>query len=169
LLELAVLTFFPGLLIIAALGDLVTYRIPNWLSVALIVLFGATAVGDGLEWMVVGAHAILALLLLLVGMGLFALRLLGGGDAKLLAATGLWMGWAALPAYLIWVTVTGGLLAAMVLTFRKIPMSEGFAAPKWVSRLHDPREGIPYGIAIASGALIALPSSIWFEKISSPF
>ena len=168
LLELAVFTLFPGLLVIAAIGDLLTFRIPNWISLALIALFGVSAGLAGLDWMTLAIHLASGAALLAIGMGLFALRLLGGGDAKLLAAIGLWMGWVALPAYLVWVTMAGGALAAVVLLFRKTPLPENFDAPTWVSRLHSSHEGIPYGIAIGTGAMMALPHTVWFAALSNP-
>jgi len=168
-LEIIVLTIFPGLLVVAAVGDLLTYRIPNWISLALVCLFVIAALVAGLDWMVIAIHVGMALALLTVGMGLFALKLLGGGDAKIFAAIGLWLGFAALPPYLVWVTLSGGLLAASVLLFRKLSMSKSFSAPAWLARLHNKEEGIPYGIAIAAGALLALPDSIWFEYVTTVF
>ena len=169
MLEIFVLTIFPGLLIVAAVGDLLTYRIPNWISVALVGLFAVAALVAGLDWMAIAIHAGVAISLLVLGMGLFALKLLGGGDAKLFAAIGLWLGFAALPIYLFWVTVSGGLLAASVLLFRKVSLPTDFTAPEWLARLHNKQEGIPYGIAIAAGALLALPNAIWFEHVTTAF
>lgn len=169
MLEILVLTIFPGLLIVAAVGDLVTYRIPNWISAALVGLFAAAALAAGLDWMAIAIHVGVAVALLAIGMGLFALKLLGGGDAKLFAAIGLWLGFVALPIYLFWVTVAGGLLAASVLLFRKVSLPTNFAAPEWLVRLHNKQEGIPYGIAISAGALVALPNAIWFEHVTTAF
>lgn len=168
-LDLVVLTLFPALLVGAAAGDLLTFRIPNWVSIAVVALFVPAAVLAGFDWTQAGLHAALALCLLAGGMGLFAMGLLGGGDAKLLAATGLWMGWGALPAYLVWAALIGGVLAAMVLLFRKMPLAgiEGRAA--WIGRLHDRQQGIPYGIALAGGALMALPQTIWFDRLATSF
>ncbi len=167
-LELAVLTLFPALLVVAAVGDLLTFRIPNWVPLALAGLFIGTGVLAGLGWEAFGLHAALAALLLLVGMGLFALNLLGGGDAKLLAAVGLWMGWAAMGAYLAWAAIAGGILALALLLFRKVNLPENLTPPPWIARLHSKQEGIPYGIALAAGALMALPQTIWFELVAAP-
>jgi len=167
-LELAVLTIFPALLVVAAVGDLLTFRIPNWVSLALAGLFVVTGVLAGLGWEAFGFHVALAMMLLLVGMGLFALNLLGGGDAKLLAAVGLWMGWAAMGTYLVWAAIAGGILAVLLILFRKITLPERLTVPLWVARLHSKHEGIPYGIALAVGALMALPQTIWFELVVTP-
>lgn len=169
MLEIIVLTIFPGLLIVAAVGDLLTYRIPNWISLALVCLFAISVLVAGLDWMVIAIHAGVAVALLAVGMGLFALKLLGGGDAKLLAAIGLWLGFTPLLPYLFWITVVGGLLAASVLLFRKLSFPTDFSAPAWLARLHNKQEGIPYGIAIAAGALLALPNAIWFGHVTTAF
>lgn len=167
-LELAVLTIFPALLVVAAVGDLLTFRIPNWVSLALAGLFVVAGALAGIGWEAFGFHLALAAGLLLLGMGLFALNLLGGGDAKLLAAVGLWMGWAAMGPYLAWAAIAGGILAVLLLLFRKMTLPERLTAPPWVARLHSKHEGIPYGIALAAGALMALPQTIWFELVVTP-
>ena len=166
--QIVVLTILPALLIIAAINDLMTFRIPNWVSLALLGLFLAAAPFAGMSWMIIGSHLALGAALLLVGMAMFALNLLGGGDAKLLAAVGIWMGWAAMPIYLVWAAIAGGLLALTILMFRRAPLVAAAAETPWIARLHDKQAGIPYGIALAAGALIALPHTVWFALLVTP-
>ncbi len=168
MLQIVILTILPALLIIAAVHDLLTFRIPNWVSLALLGLFLVVAPFAGLSWTIIGSHLALGAALLLVGMAMFAMNLLGGGDAKLLAAVGVWMGWLALPVYLVWAAIIGGLLALAVLTFRRTPLATMISATPWISRLHDKQAGIPYGIALAAGALIALPQTVWFAVAVTP-
>jgi len=165
LLELIIMLAFPALLVVAAVGDLMTYRIPNWLSLALLALFCVAVLLSDMTWLQAGIHAGIGLVLLGVGMALFSYNLLGGGDAKLLAAAGVWMGWTALPAYLVWTAFAGGLLALCLVLFRRTPLPAGLPLSPWVARLHDRQAGIPYGIALAVGALMALPQTFWFAAL----
>ena len=91
--------------------------------------------------------------LLAVGTPMFAAGKLGGGDVKLLAATGLWFDFSSALWMLIAVALAGGVLALTVLVLRAI--SWGEQARQRVVLLR-PKGGIPYGIAIAAGALIAM-------------
>ncbi len=166
--QIIVLTILPALLIIAAVNDLMTFRIPNWISLALLGLFLVVAPLAGLGWMIIASHLALGFVLLLAGMAMFAMNLLGGGDAKLLAAVGLWMGLPAMPAYLAWAAIAGGLLALTILMFRRAPLAAAVAETPWIARLHDKEAGIPYGIALAAGALIALPQTAWFALLAMP-
>jgi prepilin peptidase CpaA len=167
-LQVVILTIFPALLIIAAVSDLLTFKIPNWISFGLLGLFVVVAPFSGLSWLIVTSHLVLGVVLLLVGMVMFSMNLLGGGDAKLLAAVGLWTGWLALPVYLLWAAMVGGILALTLMMFRKAPLVAGMKATPWIARLHDEQAGIPYGIALSAGALIALPQTVWFALAVTP-
>ena len=78
---------------------------------------------------------------------------LGGGDVKLLAAVGLWFDFSGALGMLIAVALAGGLLALLVLVVRSIGWSEEMRRRVVLLR---PGGGIPYGVAIAAGALIAM-------------
>lgn len=157
-LALALLAVMPVLAVVAGLHDLITFRIPNWLTIALAVAFVPAALIIGLSPAQWGVHLGIGLAALVVGMGLFALRWVGGGDAKLIAATCLWLGLGGLAPFLIWTAVFGGLLSIVLLTARKyVPFVPG--APGWVDQLLEPKGGAPYGVAIAGGALMAFPHS----------
>jgi len=161
-LQTTILTLFPALLIVAAISDLLTFRIPNWVSLALVGLFVVAVSFAGMSWAMIAGHVALGLALLFAGMAMFAMNLLGGGDAKLMAAIGLWVGWTSLPVYLAWTAIIGGLLALSLLMFRRVPLAAAMQTRPWISRLHDRDAGIPYGIALAAGALFALPQTVWF-------
>ena len=94
-LQLLVLAVFPALVIVAAVHDLTTFTIPNWISLALVALFLPAALIAGLSLGQLGMAAAVGFVLLCVGIGMFAMGWIGGGDAKLLAAAGLWLGWPA--------------------------------------------------------------------------
>jgi prepilin peptidase CpaA len=97
---------------------------------------------------------------LVMGMGMFALNWIGGGDAKLFAAAALWLGWPAAGVYLVVTAMAGGGLAMLLLSMRAPALRPLFSmAPGWLGRLASPGENVPYGVAIAAGALAAFPQS----------
>ncbi len=150
------LLFF-SIMALAAFYDLTTYTIPNFLPLFLIGAFAAFALWQALPWSLLAAHAGTGFAMLLIGWGMFALGLLGGGDAKLFAATSLWMGWHGLLNYLIMFSLCGGVLALSLLLFRRLPLLERLARHGWIATLHDKAQGVPYGIALAAGAMLAWP------------
>lgn len=158
-LALLLLAILPGMVIVAALSDVTSMTIPNWISAVLVVGFFPTALIVGLDLASVATHVGVAVVALVVVMGLFALGWLGGGDAKLIAAVALWMGVSGAGLFVLWIAVAGGVLSLMLMIMRAClaPMAAG--APGWVGQLLTPRGDIPYGVAIAAGALMAFPSS----------
>ena len=162
--QTALLMIFPALVILGGVKDLVSYRIPNWISLALIAGFLAAA-GAGLA--AGAAPGALAMNLaaglagLVLGVALFALGWIGGGDAKLFAAAALWIGWPGAVTYLGVTAVAGGAFSVLLLSLRS-PLARPLvlAGPAWFARLGEPGENVPYGVAIAIGALTAYPASI---------
>jgi len=90
---------------------------------------------------------------------------MGGGDAKILAAASLWFGFSHLMVYLLYASVFGGALTLLLLQFRQWPLPYQLAGQAWLSRLHAKESGIPYGIALAIGALIIYPETDWVKTI----
>ena len=149
---------FPALVLFAAARDATSFRIPNWISLALVALFPAAAFAAGMPWQAMVLNAGVGAAVLVAGMAMFALRWLGGGDAKLFAAVALWVGWPALINFGVGAALTGGVLALALLTLRSPGMRPlVLLGPSWMTRLAEPGEGVPYGVAIAAGALAALP------------
>lgn len=162
MLTVALLSLFPALVAYAAVSDLLTMRIPNWLSLALVAAFAAFTLAGGLPWDAALMHVAAAALVLTVCFTLFALGWIGGGDAKLAAATALWLGFGVLVDYLIVSTFAGGALTLLILYLRDQPLPAFALNWSWVLRLHDRKEGVPYGIALAGAALMIYPQSpIW--------
>lgn len=162
MLEYVLLLTFPALVAFGGAYDLLTMTIPNRVSIILVALFPATALVAGLPLHDVLAHVSAGLLVFAVTIVLFAVGGFGGGDAKLLSAAALWIGLDQLLPFLLYVTLFGGLLAIVVLGFRKNPLVFPHA-PDWALKLHRPGTGIPYGIAIASAALAVYPTTAWFS------
>ncbi|CAN7191919.1 MULTISPECIES: A24 family peptidase [unclassified Phenylobacterium] len=160
LLQAALLLFFPVLVIVGALRDLTSFTIPNWISGVLIIAFFPAALLLGLTPMSIGAHLLVGLGALAVGIAMFALRWIGGGDAKLFAAAALWLGAPAALTYVVMTGLAGGALALALISLRS-PILRPYvlSGPAWFGRLADPEEAVPYGVAIAAGALAAFAAS----------
>ena len=153
------LSLLPILMIVSALSDLATMTIPNRVSIALVLAFYPTAFLDGLSVQTVAISTGVGLGFLTAGMAMFALRWCGGGDAKLFAAAGLWIGLPGLAHYLMWTALGGGLFSLSLILMRGWAQPYAAGAPAWLGRLLEPKGDIPYGVAIAAGALAAFPES----------
>lgn len=156
---LILLGVMPALVIVAGLKDLISMKIPNWISGLLILGFFPAALLLGLAPMAVAIHVGVAVAVLLIGMGLFALHLLGGGDVKLMAAACLWLGAPGSGVFVLSTAVIGGLLCLILILARAWLQPYLAGGPGWVVRLMEPRGDIPYGVAIAAGVLVAWPAS----------
>ena len=158
LFQAVLLLVFPAGVIAAALYDATSYTIPNRLSAGLALAFIPVALLMGLPFATFGLCVAVGVAALAVGVAVFALGWMGGGDAKLAAACLLWLGPAAAVPFLLWTGVAGGALAVGLLSLRKAPGLAGLG-PQWMGRLLQPGGDVPYGLAIAVGALAAFPLS----------
>ena len=160
--EYPLLLVFPAAMAFAAAFDLFTMTIPNRISLALVAAFCLIAPISGLPWQTIAIHVATGFGMLVVGIVLFARGVVGGGDAKLLAAASLWLGFDSLFEFLTMVAMLGGVLAVVILAYRKA-VPEGFLGqPQWLVKLHSKESGIPYGVAISAAAMILYPASPWF-------
>jgi prepilin peptidase CpaA len=163
---IALLVIFPAAMAYAAASDLVSMTISNWLCLGLVATFALCALLLGLSWSEIGGHFAAGGLVLLICFGLFAAGWIGGGDAKLAAATALWLGFAQLMPYLLLASVFGGALTLLILKLRSQPLPALAENWSWARRLHSAKEGVPYGIALAFSALFILPeTAIWRAAI----
>jgi len=106
------------------------------------------------------------LLVLAGGILLFIPGWIGGGDAKLAAAVALWLGFDHVLLFLLGAALTGGSLATAILALRQMPVPAVIATQPWAARLLSRGGGIPYGIALAVGALWVYPQTAWFTGLS---
>jgi prepilin peptidase CpaA len=162
LLHVSVLAFFPALMALSASMDLLTLTIPNriCLSLALGYLVLAALLGVSAGDMLLNISCGLAILA--IAFVMFARGWVGGGDAKLAAATALWLGWSSVLDYSVAAAIYGGVLTLIILSARRMPLPAALARFAWVARLHDCKTGVPYGIALAAAGLIQYPGSrIW--------
>jgi len=155
------LLLFPALMAFAASSDLFTMTISNRLSLALTAGFFLLTLAIGMDLPTFGMHLGAAALVLVVSFGFFTQGWIGGGDAKLAAATALWFGFDHLLDYLIYASLFGGALTLLIIQFRKLPLPAPLARQPWIQRLHDSGGGVPYGIALAAAALAVYPKTIW--------
>jgi len=163
--ELARLIFFPALMAFAASSDLLTMTISNRVSLVLVAGFFALAGMSGMAALEIAYHVAAALAVLLVAFVFFARNWIGGGDAKLAAATALWLGFDHLLEYLLYASVFGGVLTLLLLQFRFLPLPGRLASQEWLQRLHRKNGGVPYGIALAAAALVVYPQTQWMTSI----
>jgi prepilin peptidase CpaA len=155
------LTLFPAMMAFAASSDLLTMTISNRVSLILVVGFVALAAIGGVSAADVLSHLAAGCVVLVAAFSLFARGVIGGGDAKLAAATALWLGFDHLLPYLVYASLIGGALSVALIWFRMAPLPAWLARHEWAQRLHGKDAGVPYGIALAAAALAVYPDTAW--------
>jgi len=165
LIQAISLTLFPAVMAFAASSDLFTMTIANRVSLILVGGFGLLALLSGMSLANLMSHAEAAAVVLVVVFIFFSRGWIGGGDAKLAAATALWLGFAHLPDYLIYASLFGGALTLLIVQFRALPLPQAFIGREWAERLHRRGAGVPYGIALAAAALWVYPQTEWMASI----
>ena len=145
----------------AGLRDVATFKIRNELVVFLLAIYAALAPLAGFGAMDIGLSAAAALMVLAGMFVFFALGWIGGGDVKLAAVVALWLGAQNTLTFILYTAVAGGLLSLVLLQFRSVALPASFRHVPWISQLHEPRSGVPYGVAIASAALLIFPATPW--------
>ncbi len=146
----AILWFIGGQLFAAA-GDALWMRIPNRLILILAAGFAVTAALSHPGWTDLAANLATGAAILAGGAVLFSRGWMGGGDVKLLAVTGLWLGPAATPALLLLTALAGGLLTLTIIACHALGVDR--LAQGRIAALRPPMDRVPYGIAIAAAAI----------------
>jgi prepilin peptidase CpaA len=159
------LTLFPATMAFAASSDLFTMTIANRVSLVLVGGFFVLAVLTGMNPPAIGWHVAAGAAVLVISFVLFSCGWVGGGDAKLAAATALWFGFAHLLDYLLYASIFGGALTLFLIQFRLLPLPRLFAGREWIERLHRTGGGVPYGIALAAAALLVYPHTEWMAAL----
>lgn len=162
-LTLPLVALFPLLMAFAASSDLLTMRISNKLVLITTLGFFAVALAAGLPLEEIGMHVACAALVLAVGFAFFAFGWIGGGDAKLAAATTLWLGFSMMLPYLVMASLLGGALTMAILAARRWPLPKRLQSVAWLDRLHDKKTGVPYGIALAAAGLLVYSDTAIFQ------
>jgi prepilin peptidase CpaA len=165
IIDLLRLTLFPAVMAFAASSDLITMTISNRVSIILVGGFLALALMSGMPTMEVLSHAGAGAVVLVVTFGFFTCGWIGGGDAKLAAATAMWFGFDYLLNYLLYASLMGGALTLLLIEVRLVPLPGLLAGQFWAQRLHRKDGDIPYGIALAGAALLVYPDTPWMKAI----
>jgi len=172
MIEAAILVIFPFAMAFAMVSDLLSMTIQNRVSLILVGAFTILAPLTGMGWDVYALHFVAGLTVLTATFGLFAIRAMGGGDAKLMAAIAVWFGWdVQLVSYLAFASVLGGMLTLWVLAYRGSPIAIFAGRFEFMRRLAQQDIGIPYGIALGAAGLLTFPQSalgVWvLDRLSS--
>ncbi|EDQ35409.2 Flp pilus assembly protein, protease CpaA [Hoeflea phototrophica DFL-43] len=167
MVEAAIFIVLPLCLAIAAFTDILTMKIPNRVSIVLGLSFFVVAPLSGMDLATFGWSIVAALIVFAVCFALFAVNVMGGGDAKILSAAALWYGFSSdLVVFLGFTGIYGGLLALVVLMLRanqNILLVSPVPIPM---HFFKDRAGIPYGVAIGAAAFSTYPDSrIFIEAI----
>ncbi len=157
---------FPFAFAYAAATDLLTMTISNRITLSLAAGFVPMALLAGMPLEAFGLHLAAGGAMLALTFLLFAMGWIGGGDAKLAAVAALWLGWSPQTIEFVGLaSLFGGALTLAILGFRQVPLPAFAFRSPWILRLHDADTGIPYGIALAAGALAVYPRSIWMTAL----
>jgi prepilin peptidase CpaA len=165
MLSTLALFIFPVLMAYAASSDLLTMRIANWLVLVVALAYLGLALFVQLPWDQIGWAAVAAVAVLVVAFAFFAFGWIGGGDAKLVAASSLWIGLSFMLQYLVYAALLGGALTLIILAFRRYPLPDWLSRHKWIDRLHDTKSGVPYGIALATAGILVYPDTPIFVRL----
>ncbi len=156
----------PILMIVAAASDVTTYRIPNWLTGLTAFAFLPVAYLSGMPMAEFGSHLLTGIVLFVVGYIFFTLRLFGGGDAKLMAAAGLWFGFGQSLNFLFLTVLAGGVLALAVALLALIQMHFDISGASFGQSLKKLSPKVPYGLALAVGAILAFPQTWIMQHVA---
>ena len=168
MIEAAALIVFPILMAFAASSDLLTMTISNRISIALVGSFLALGLALQMPWLVMAEHLSCGGVILAITFALYCRGWIGGGDAKLAAATAVWLGWANVFDYGLVASAFGGILTMAILMLRRWPLPQWLARQQWLARLHEHGGGVPYGIALAAAGLFVYPDTqIWLRVIQA--
>ncbi len=168
MLNIMTLVFFPSIMVFSALSDLFTMTISNRISIALVLVFLPFAMLAGLSMADIGIHVACGFGVLVATFTMFAMGWIGGGDAKLAAATALWIGWDHLLDFGTVSALIGGALTLAILAIRQVPLPRFAWTIEWMMRLHERGAGVPYGIALAAAGLFVYPQTLlWSAAIAA--
>jgi prepilin peptidase CpaA len=165
ILDIFRLLLFPALMAFAAASDLFTMTISTRVSLALVAGFLVLALLSGMGLHDILSHIGAGAAVLAIAFACFAMGWVGGGDAKVAAGAALWFGFGHLMNYLVYASLFGGVLTLLLLQFRQWPLPYSLAGQAWLLKLHAKESGIPYGIALAIGALMIYPETEWIRAV----
>lgn len=154
--------------VMAAMSDFKGMIIPNMHSV---IIFGLFVGCYAVLWLLGGADVFSPLLSHVLGFvlvfagsfALFAFKLWGAGDQKLISAFSIWMGFSAIPVFLVYTSLFGGMLGLIALYLKKYKPVKEPPKDSWIDKVQSGVGKVPYGIAIALGALASFAKIGYFS------
>ena len=170
MLHFLCLVLLPTLLMAAATWDVLTFKIPNWLTLLTAALFFPLAFATGLPLGVFAWHIAGGMLLFAIGFIMFQFGLLGGGDAKLLASAGLWFGMANIYSFIVFAALAGFAQVVFMVLWSFIMLSLDIAGisdthTRLWSKLRSMTPNVPFGFAIALGGIVAFRGTWWMHVL----
>ena len=162
ILPFLMLMIFAASMLTTVYKDATTMTIPNWTSLLVLAGFFLVVPFAWQGWAIFGEHLASGMLMFAIGFAMFAFGWLGGGDAKLMAATSFWWTFPDLLNYVFYTTLAGGALGIFILFGRQFVPARVLTHP-WMYRMIKDDKHMPYGLALAFGAFVTLPQSEIFN------
>ena len=144
-----------GLLAWCAVEDIRTRTIPHAAIAAIILVYALYALAGHADWV---SGLISGTILLVAGFLLFYFHIMGGGDAKLIAAMGLWVGLGHVVPFILYTAMAGGLVTLAVLLIHRLKSRN-------LDNIVGSTPTVPYGVAIALGGSMATWQAFLTEAI----
>ncbi len=144
---------FAGLIFSAAISDILRFRIPNRVSIALVLLYPTylLSAAQPVDWL---SAITVAAACLTVGFLLFSIKACGAGDAKLFAAAALWAGPELILLFGLYTSLAGGVMVLfMWLQHRLARAPSASMILQTTADVGFAKQPMPYGAAIAVGGL----------------
>lgn len=163
--------FFPFAVILAGFYDIDRYEIPHFIPISLSVIFIIFAcLSPHFTWEIIGYHFLTAFCVFIIGFILFITLHFGGGDAKILSAIALWLGFNDFIIFLNYLCFVGGGVAFFLCYFRTFPCYPIILMNRWTSNLYLGTAGtpnaIPYAVPIAISLLLILPKTFLYQMLT---
>ena len=148
---------FPFVMILAMVADFRTFEIPHSLPIALIVIYPIAAWAADMPWQQIAWAFGLGAIMLVAAILMVLFKVMGGGDGQLIAAVALWTGTETIMPFLLLIALMGGVLALVVLLYRRLPLASTLAGMTAFRKMHEEKRDLPYAIAIGIAGLVIYP------------
>ncbi|MGD9637498.1 MAG: prepilin peptidase [Alphaproteobacteria bacterium] len=149
--------FFLTIMLWASIKDILTFTIPNKIPLFLLFLFLFFAFYKYLEnpeefLLFLIERSLIAISNLVLGIIIWQLGFIGGGDIKLFAVLGLWFSLKNILLMIVMTSFLGGVIALFLIFIRTFLKNRKY--PQCLNQLMNDKNGIPYGVAICFSAII---------------
>ena len=149
-LQIVFLIAFVGLVGAGAVTDVCSRRIPNQVSLAVALVWVMYALTDNTGWL---GGLIAAVIVLAVGIVVYAFGFVGGGDIKLLTAVSLWAGTELALPMIATVAIAGAIVSIAVWIHSHGISCFSFQLLQPKADTHAEQLYTPYAVAILPGAI----------------